>query len=85
MAGIFGEFSVVSVSQKTKHEKSSKNLGKIRSKIRDENSKKEREKKNIGELSLCNFSELTRFGTPVDYYQIDLPCIFSKREEDLPN
>ena len=42
MAGIFGEFFLVSVSHKTKHEKSSKNSGKIRSKIRgkirDENS-----------------------------------------------
>ena len=43
MAGIFGEFFLVSVSHETKHEKSSKNSGKIRSKIRgkirDENSK----------------------------------------------
>ena len=34
MAGIFGEFFLVSVSHETKHEKSSKNSGKIRSKIR---------------------------------------------------
>ena len=43
MAGIFGEFFLVSVSHETKREKSSKNSGKIRSKIRgeiqDENSK----------------------------------------------
>ena len=39
MAGIFGEFFLVSVSHETKHEKSSKNSGKIRGKIRDENSK----------------------------------------------
>ena len=43
MAGILGEFFLVSVSHETKHEKSSKNSGKIRSKIRgkirDENSK----------------------------------------------
>ena len=43
MAGIFGEFFLVSVSHETKHEKSSKNSVKIRSKvrgkIRDENSK----------------------------------------------
>ena len=42
MAGIFGEFFLVSISHETKHEKSSKNSGKIRSKIRgkirDENS-----------------------------------------------
>ena len=37
--GIFGEFFLVSVSHETKHEKSSKNSGKIRSKIRGENSK----------------------------------------------
>ena len=44
MAGIFGEFFLVSVSHETKHEKSSKNSVKIRSKIRGkiraENSKK---------------------------------------------
>ena len=34
MAGIFGEFFLVSVSHETKHEKSSKNSEKIRSKIR---------------------------------------------------
>ena len=34
MAGIFGEFFLVSVSHDTKREKSSKNSGKIRSKIR---------------------------------------------------
>ena len=43
MAGIFGDFFLVSVSHETKHEKSSKNSGKIRreirGKIRDENSK----------------------------------------------
>ena len=43
MAGVFGEFFLVSVSHETKHEKSSKNSGKIRSKIRgkirDKNSK----------------------------------------------
>ena len=43
MVGIFGEFFLVSVSHERKHEKSSKNAGKIRSKtrgkIRDENSK----------------------------------------------
>ena len=43
MAGIFGEFFLVSVSHETKHEKSWRNSGKIRSKIRgkirDENSK----------------------------------------------
>ena len=43
MAGIFGEFFLVSVSHKTKHEKSLKISGKIRreirGKIRDKNSK----------------------------------------------
>ena len=34
MAGIFGEFFLVSVSNETKRERSSKNSGKIRSKIR---------------------------------------------------
>ena len=57
MAGIFGEFFLVSVSHETKHEKSSKNSGKIRSKIRakirDEKFKK------FGELSVCSFSDLT--------------------------
>ena len=43
MAGIFGEFFLVSVSHETKRKKSSKNSGKILSKIRgkiqDKNSK----------------------------------------------
>ena len=43
MAGIFGEFFLVSVSHETKHENSSKNSGKIRreirGKIRDKNLK----------------------------------------------
>ena len=34
MAGIFGEFFLVSVSHEMKHENSSKNSGKIQSKIR---------------------------------------------------
>ena len=58
MAGIFGETFLVSVSHETKHENSSKNSGKIRSKfgakIRDENSKK------IGELLFCDFSDLSK-------------------------
>ena len=33
MAGIFGEFSLISVSHETKHEKSSKNSGKIGAKV----------------------------------------------------
>ena len=52
MAGILGEFFLVSVSHGTKREKSSKNSGKIRSKIwgktRDKNSKN----------SFCNFPDL---------------------------
>ena len=51
--GAFGEFCQVFVSHETKHENSLKNSGKIRSKIWDENQKK------IGELSFCNFSDLT--------------------------
>ena len=43
MAGIFGEFFLVSASHESKDDKSSKNSGKIwskiRGKIRDENSK----------------------------------------------
>ena len=57
MAGIFGEFFLVSVSHETKHEKSLKNSGKvqrkIRGKIRGKISKK------IEELSFCNFFDLT--------------------------
>ena len=56
MAGIFGDFFLVSVSHETKHEKSSKNSGKIRSKIRGEIREKKFEK--FGELSFCNFSDL---------------------------
>ena len=53
MAGIFGEFFLVSVSHETRHEKSSKNSGKIRSKIRGKNSGRKFEK--FGKLSFCNF------------------------------
>ena len=53
MAGIFGEFFMVSVSHETKREKSSKNSGKnrsrIRGKIRDQNSK------NSGNFSFATF------------------------------
>ena len=64
MARSFGEFFVVSVRWETKHENSSNNWGnfpgkirrKIRETIRDETSK------NSGELSFCNFSDLTKVG-----------------------
>ena len=52
MAGIFGDFFLVSVSHKTKHENSSKNSVEIRGKIRF---------KNFGELSFCNSSDLSFF------------------------
>ena len=57
MAGIFGEFFLVSVSHETKHEKSWKNSGKIRSKIRGQNPGRKFEK--FGKLSFCNFSDLS--------------------------
>ena len=58
MAGIFGEFFLVSVSHKTKHEKSSKNSGKIRRKIQGKNSGRKLEK--FGKLSFCNFPDLKK-------------------------
>ena len=61
MAGIFGGFFLVSVSHETKREKSSKNSGEIRSKIRgkirDENSK------NSGKLSFCDFPDIKAFSS----------------------
>ena len=57
MAGIFGEFFLVSVSHEAKHENSSKNSGKIRSKIRGKNSGRKFEK--FGKDSFCNFSDIT--------------------------
>ena len=64
MAGIFGEIFLVSVSNETKHENSSKKSGKIRSKIRgkiqDENSR------NSEKLALCKFSDLRFFTADED-------------------
>ena len=70
MAGIFGEFFLVSASHETKHENSSKNSGKIRreirGKIRDKNSK------NSGNFRSATF--LTLKSVPVlffvQWYQI---------------
>ena len=56
MAGIFGEFFLVSVSQETKRENSSKNSGKIRREIRGKNSGQKFKK--FGELSDCDFPDL---------------------------
>ena len=62
MAGIFGEFFLVSVSHETKHEKSSKNSGKIRSKIRGKIRDEKFEK--FGKLSFCNFSDRPHLTAP---------------------
>ena len=58
MAGIIGEFFLVSVSHETEHEKSSKIPGKIRRIIRGKIPGTEFEK--FGELSFCNFSNPTK-------------------------
>ena len=57
MAGIFGEFFLVSVSHETKHENSSKNSGKFGAKF-GANSGEKFEK--FGELSDCSFSDLIK-------------------------
>ena len=54
MAGIFGEFLLVSVSHETKHEKSSKHS----EQNSGENSGRKFEK--FGKLSFCNFSDLRK-------------------------
>ena len=54
MAGIFGEFFLVSVPHETKHENSSKNSGKLRNSGQNSGQKSEK----FGELSFCNFSDL---------------------------
>ena len=56
MAGIFGEFFLVSVSHETKHENSSKIRGKFGAKF---GAKFGTEFEKFGELSFCNFSDLT--------------------------
>ena len=53
MAGIFGEFFLVSVSHETKREKSSKNSGKIRSKIRGK--VRDEMSKNSGDFRSATF------------------------------
>ena len=56
MAGIFGDFFVVSVSQETKHEKSWKILETIRRKIPEKNS--ERKFQKFGDFSFCTLPNL---------------------------
>ena len=58
MAGIFGEFFLVSVAHETKHEKSSKIRGKFGAKFGAKFGTKIRK---IRELSFCNFPDLTMF------------------------
>ena len=58
MAGIFGEFFLVSVSHETKHEKSSKNSGENSEQNSAQNSGGKFEK--FGKLSFCNFSNLKK-------------------------
>ena len=58
MAGIFGEFFLVSVSHETKHEKSSKNSEQNSEQNSGQNSGQKFEK--FGELSFCNFSDLKK-------------------------
>ena len=59
MAGIFGEFFLVSVSHETKHEKSLKNSGNFGAKFGAKFGTKIRK---IRKLSFCNFSDLTIWG-----------------------
>ena len=54
--GFLVSFSWSPFSHETKRENSSKNLGKLRSKIRGQNSGRKFEK--FGECSFCNFSDL---------------------------
>ena len=65
MAGIFGEFLLVSVSHKTKHENDSEHFGKIQSEIRGK--MRDQNAKNSGKLSFCNFSDLTNMGSQVTF------------------
>ena len=64
MWGFFGEFSVVSDSQESKHKISSNNSGKFRAtfgtKLRTELGK-------IGKHSFCNFSDLRKSGHAVSH------------------
>ena len=53
MAGIFGDFFLVSVSHETKREKSSNNSGKVRSKIRGKI--RDEISKNSGNLRSATF------------------------------
>ena len=60
MAGIFGEFFLVSVSHETKHEKSTKNSGENSEQNSGQNSGQNIEK--FGKLSFCNFPDLINWG-----------------------
>ena len=64
MAGIFGEFFLVSVSHETKHEKSSKKIGENSEQNSGQNSGRKSEK--FGKLSFCSFSDLTISEKPLD-------------------
>ena len=57
MAGIFGEFFLVSVSHETKHENSSKNSGENSAQNSGQNSGRKFE--NFGALSFCDFYDLS--------------------------
>ena len=61
MAGIFGEFFLVSVSYKMKHENSSKKFEENSERNSGQNSGRKIEK--FGKLSFCNFTYLTE-GSP---------------------
>ena len=55
LAGIFGEFFLVSVSHETKHKKILENFGETSEQNSGQNSGQKLEK--FGKLSFCNFSD----------------------------
>ena len=57
MAGILGEFFLVSVSHETKHEKKNEKFGESSENNSGQNPGRKFEK--FGELSFCNFSDLS--------------------------
>ena len=81
MAGIFGDFFLVSISHETKHENSSKNSGKIRREIRGKIRDKKIEK--FGELSDCDFPDLRKWLTIFDFFDVApfrCPLLWSTEE-----
>ena len=81
MEGIFGEIFLVSVSHETKHENSSKNFGENSERNSGQNPGHKFEK--FGELSFCDFSDLTHRGMALTVMRASWPIAMAFRCESV--